>query len=202
MKSSFLIYHDSLIVLESLTDEQAGQLFKAMRAYHATGELPDDLLLKLVLMPFINQWKRDLVQFEKVCERNRLNGLKGGRPKNPVGNLGTHTNPTEPKKPEKENDKDKEKDKENENIKSTRFAAPSLDEVKEFFNANGYTIEAAIKAFTYYSEAQWRDSRGQSVKNWRQKMRGVWFRDEHKPQAQKTDASKAVYTSPSNYRPA
>ena len=86
-----------------------------------------------------------------------------------------------------------------------RFATPTLEEVKAFFTENGYTGESAIKAFTYYSEAQWRDSRGHAVKNWKQKMRGVWFRDEHKAQVAQTTRNtppQAVYTPPSQYRPA
>jgi len=215
MKTSFILHTDSLDILDALTTEQCGQLLIAMRDYHMTGAMPQDAMLKLALLPFIQQWKRDLIRFEKVCERNRMNGMKGGRPKNqenPVGFLGTQQNPTEPKKAEKEKEKEKEKEneKESESIKSTRFAAPTLDEVKEFFKDNGYTLDSATKAFTYYSEAQWRDSRGQTVKNWKQKMRGVWFRDEHK--AQTAQASQpynpraggvpAVYTSPENYRPA
>lgn len=186
MKNSFLLHCDSLAVLDSLTDEQAGKLFKAMAAYHATGEVPEDLLMKLAIMPFINQWKRDLIQFEKVCERNRLNGQKGGRPKNPVGNLETQRNPTKPKKAEKESDSDKENDndKENDKKKSTRITYPALDEVITFFTENGYTRDIAVKAYHYYAEAGWKDSRGEPVRAWKQKMRGVWFKDENKqPQA-------------------
>jgi hypothetical protein len=206
MKTSFLLHLDSLDVLDALTPEQCGHLFMAMRDYNLTGSMPDDPMIKLALMPFLNQWKRDLVRFDKVCERNRANGMKGGRPKNPLGFLGTQENPQEPKKAERENEKEKENEKERESIKSTRFASPTLDEVKEFFKENGYTTEAATKAFTYYNEAQWRDSRGHTVKNWKQKMRGVWFRDEHKHQAPQPYNPRAgtvptIYTSPENYRP-
>jgi hypothetical protein len=207
MKNSFLIYNDSLAVLDSLSDEQAGQLFRAMRTYHETGELPEDQLLKLALVPFINQWKRDLVKFDKVCERNRSNGLKGGRPKNPVGILGTQKNPSKPKKAESDSDSDNDSDKESDTTKAKRKApAPTLEEVQLFFKENGYSVEIGTKAFHYYAESGWKDSRGEPVRAWKQKMRGVWFREEHKQQAARSydprnGSVPAVYTSPDKYRP-
>lgn len=60
------------------------------------------------------------------------------------------------------------------------YIYPDQDEVIAFFIENGYKKEAAIKAFEYYNEAQWKDRDGNKVKNWKQKMRGVWFREENK----------------------
>jgi len=60
------------------------------------------------------------------------------------------------------------------------YSKPSLGEVIEFFNENGYEDIGAIKAYNYYNEGNWIDSNGNKVKNWKQKMRGVWFRDEYK----------------------
>ena len=57
---------------------------------------------------------------------------------------------------------------------------PLLSDVIDFFNSNGYQEIGAIKAFNYYSEGDWIDSNGNKVKNWKQKMRGVWFKDEYK----------------------
>jgi len=204
MKNSFLLHQDSLAVLDALSDEQAGQLFKAMRVYHASGELPEDILLKLALMPFVNQWKRDLIQFEKVCNRNRANGLKGGRPKNPVGILETQKKRTEPKKAESDNDSDNDNDSDSDSTKRKRSTpAPTLEEVQLFFKENGYSVEIGTKAFQYYADANWRDSRGEPVRAWKQKMRGVWFREEHKQQSYnpRTGNTAAVYTSPDKYRP-
>lgn len=57
---------------------------------------------------------------------------------------------------------------------------PSLDEVELYFKENGYTKDSAVKAFNYYSENNWKDSRNNQVKNWKQKMQGVWFKEENK----------------------
>ena len=57
---------------------------------------------------------------------------------------------------------------------------PLLDEVISYFIENGFTKESAVKAFNYYSENNWKDSRNNQVKNWKQKMQGVWFKEENK----------------------
>jgi hypothetical protein len=70
--------------------------------------------------------------------------------------------------------------KENKRKENKQYTKPSLSDVIEFFNENGFEDIGAIKAFNYYDEGDWQDSKGNKVKNWKQKMRGVWFRDEFK----------------------
>jgi hypothetical protein len=98
---SFIIHKDSLSVLKKLTKEEAGELFLAISDYQNEGKLPTNKLISIIFEPFLNQFKRDDEKFLNVCERNKINGSKGGRPKtqnNPVGYLGTQDNPKEPKK--------------------------------------------------------------------------------------------------------
>ena len=70
--------------------------------------------------------------------------------------------------------------KENKTKENKQYTKPSLSEVIEFFNENGFEDIGAIKAYTYYDEGGWTDSKGNKVKNWKQKMRGIWFREEFK----------------------
>lgn len=65
---------------------------------------------------------------------------------------------------------------------TNKFTPPTLDEVKAYFKEKGYVESAAIKAYDYYSAGDWKDSKGNQVKNWKQKMFGVWMRDEFKIQ--------------------
>lgn len=91
-KRSFIIHKDSLSVLDDLDDEQAGKLFKAIKAYHE-GVIADmDSLTRIAFSPFRAQFERDLEKYNKIVNRNRNNGLNGGRPK-------SCDNPDEPKKP-------------------------------------------------------------------------------------------------------
>ncbi len=58
-------------------------------------------------------------------------------------------------------------------------AAPSIEEVKQYFFENKYTSDAANKFFNYYSAENWHDSKGNAVKSWKQKAQSVWFKEEN-----------------------
>lgn len=77
------------------------------------------------------------------------------------------------------NDTPKEKKNKKEKYKG-KFIPPTLIEVKDYFKEKGYKEQTAIKAFEYYESGNWRDSKGDKVKSWKQKMQGVWFKEENK----------------------
>lgn len=54
------------------------------------------------------------------------------------------------------------------------------DVIIDYFILNGYTKESAKKFYNYYSIAEWKDSNGKQVKNWKQKAIHIWFKDENK----------------------
>jgi len=81
------------------------------------------------------------------------------------------------------NAKERKVNKVNKGNKVNVFTPPQIDEVKLFFEENGYVN--GEKAWNYYNDADWRDSKGSPVKNWKQKMRGVWFKDENRKPAPK-----------------
>jgi len=84
MRKSFIVHNDSLAVLDDLTDEQCGQLFKAIKSYQLGEEIVLPSIIKIAFSPFKNQFIRDEVKYQNIVKRNRDNGLKGGRPKNPT----------------------------------------------------------------------------------------------------------------------
>lgn len=62
---------------------------------------------------------------------------------------------------------------------SKERASPSIEEVKQYFSENKYTEESANKFFNYYSVEDWRDSKGNEVRSWKQKAQSVWFKEEN-----------------------
>jgi len=112
-RKSFILHIDSLDILEHLTDEQSGQLFKAIKSYMNGEEILLDALLNIAFIPIKNQLDRDLLKYNSICARNKANGLKGGRPakpKKPTGLSGNPKNPSEPKKADSDNDSDNDSD--------------------------------------------------------------------------------------------
>jgi hypothetical protein len=56
----------------------------------------------------------------------------------------------------------------------------NINDIKLYFLDNGYSEIAAKRFFDYYSVADWKDSKGNKVKNWKQKAQAVWFKPENK----------------------
>ena len=55
-RDSFVLYADSLDILDLLSDEQAGQLFRAIRSYVKGDDLPEiDQVTKIAFVPIKNQ---------------------------------------------------------------------------------------------------------------------------------------------------
>jgi len=74
-----------------------------------------------------------------------------------------------------------------ETINKEESSIPTLEDVIEYFNGNGYTTDSARKMYDYYQasvtsnrQRYWKDSRGNTVKSWRQKAQSVWFKPENK----------------------
>jgi hypothetical protein len=64
--------------------------------------------------------------------------------------------------------------------RNKKFIPPTEIEVIEYFKENGYKEEVAKRVFKSYSVADWHDTNGKAIKNWKQKVINVWFKDEHK----------------------
>lgn len=81
-KSAFKIYGSYADQVNVLTDNEAGRLFKALINYR-NGEEPRNLNgLEMMAFLFIRQqMDYDVEKYEKQCEVNRRNGMKGGRPR-------------------------------------------------------------------------------------------------------------------------
>lgn len=101
-KKSFILHLDSLDVIDELNDQQTAELFKAIIDFQKTGKTNLKGLMKVVFIPFKNQFLRDQNKYDSKCETNKINGSKGGRPKL------TQNNPKKPKITQRLNDKPKE----------------------------------------------------------------------------------------------
>ncbi len=72
-KKSFVLYTDLLEVVEELTDEEAGLLFKTILRYvnDMNPEVPKKV--KLAFIPIRQDLKRDLEKYETIRNKNREN---------------------------------------------------------------------------------------------------------------------------------
>jgi hypothetical protein len=108
MKESFVIYKAFYEPISELSDEDLGQLFRYIFLYQINQiEPPNTSRVYMAFQFFKNQFRLDNEKYLKVVNRNKTNGLNGGRPK-------TQDNPKNPvgfNKPKKaDNEKDNDKD--------------------------------------------------------------------------------------------
>ena len=80
-RKSFVLHKDSLEILPELTDDQAGKLFKAIYAYQIDDEIALEPIVKMVFLPFKNQFARDNSKYLETCERRAVAGSLGGKQK-------------------------------------------------------------------------------------------------------------------------
>lgn len=75
---AFMLFTDQKLSVDYLTDEQAGQIFKAIYTYATDGTMPkfDESLLMSIFMLIKTQIDRSQTAYEKRCRANRANSLK------------------------------------------------------------------------------------------------------------------------------
>lgn len=136
MKDSFIFHFENIEDIEDMTLEEQGMIFQAMIRFAKDGTEPDfeDRALKAAWKPIRRRLKSDAAYYEAVCERNRENGAKGGRPskrtekpaedieesknpenpavfeENPENRTVILGNPKKPKKPDTDTDTDTDTD--------------------------------------------------------------------------------------------
>lgn len=117
-KESFLIYKSFYEPIKALSDEQIGRLFRSLFDYQISNTDCRDSDILMAFLFFKNQFVLDEKKYEKIVERNRNNGSKGGRPKNPDNPMGS-------KKADKEKEKGNDNEKEKEQIEEIYNSYPT-----------------------------------------------------------------------------
>ncbi len=192
-RNSFILHLDSLEVLEKLTDEQAGKIFKAIRIYQKTGEIVAlDFALEIALLPFLNQFKRDSENYLKVCEARRLAGGKGGKQKvanaskskQKVANLADSDS-----KSDSDSDSDSKKDSKNKS-----FSPPTLQEVSDYCQERKNSV-SPNKFIDHYQSNGWKVGKN-SMRDWKAAVR-KW--EDDKPTNQDPLANNLNQIAGGNY---
>ncbi|HBE41219.1 MAG TPA: hypothetical protein DDW27_08455 [Bacteroidales bacterium] len=126
-------------------------------------------------------FSKRMVRDEKTRQIRRETGAKGGNPTllvKDIDNSDVNQNP--------DNDIDNDIDIVSEiKRKRTPFKKPTIQEVRNYFDENGYNPDFGETRWHYYNDANWFDSHGSPVLNWKQKMRSVWFKPENKKQSER-----------------
>ena len=164
-KKSFVLYTDQRSYFDKLNDQEAGQLIKHIFSYvNDENQNPVDRIIDLSFEPIKLQLKRDLIKYESISDRNKLNGKLGGRPKQeePKKPTGLFGNPDKPKKADTDNDTDTDINK----------------KIPAFIEFRDYAIEhkplANIKdlklKYDSWVANGWKDGNNKKIVNWKSKI--------------------------------
>ena len=153
------LFADASATVDLLSDAEAGRLIKAL--LHYSNGVIDDLpgQEKLVFAMLKSQIYRDAASHHDFCDKQRENGKKGGRPKNPMVFEENPKNPSLFSETQKSQDKEKDKDKEEDNRERERDAREEMpfgltdEDVHETLKRNEAIEEAATSAGLPMSEA-------------------------------------------------
>lgn len=222
-KNSFLLYTEQKEIIDELSNEDAGELIKAIYAYAAGEEVNLRKDLYLVFIPIRQQIDRNNAKYDEFKKKQSENGKKGGRP---VKN----ENPKNPKNPtlfsetqKSLNVNDNVNDNVNVNVNdnvtsivpievkekketnnnsviiskekkvSNNFISPSLEAIKEYIEENKYPLNAE-DFYDFYSSKGWMVGKNK-MKDWKAAVR-MWSRRDRDTGGNK---NRNVSNTPSPY---
>ena len=162
-------------IIEPLSDEETGRLFRMMLKYADTGEAPEAFPgNERFIWPAA---KQIIDSAETKAEILRQNGLKGGRPKtkeNQTEANKSKTNQTEANESLKVKVNVNIKDKVNSN---KRFTPPTLQEVTDYCQERGNSVNPE-RFIDFYASKGWKVG-NQPMKDWKACVR-TWEQREAK----------------------
>jgi hypothetical protein len=161
MSKSFIFYESFYQAITELEPTVKSRLFDGICKYALYGEEMDGGGVEKAVFTLIKP------QLDANRKR-RENGEKGGRPK-------TKTKPS--------HNLDKTKPEPNDNVnvnvngnvkkeskpKKVIFKPPTLEEVREYCKKDGNSVDPK-SFYDYYHAGNWVDSKGNKVRNWKQKL--------------------------------
>lgn len=192
-KKSFVMYESWGTAIEKMSNEQAGELIKAIYAYQKDPDAaPKDPALAFVFELIKQQLDADSQRYKEACAARSEAGKKGGRPKANASDKKQMVS-EESKKSKCFSEKAKKADDDNEydndlkentleGVKEKRFAPPTLQEVKDYCLKMGYTHVDAERFIDYYTSNGWMVGKNR-MKDWKAAVRN-WDRREKNPQRQ------------------
>ena len=139
-KDSFILYLEQKQIFEMLTDEEAGQLIKAIFEYEDTGQTVTlDRSLQIAFLPIKNVLDKNKEKYEKVVERNKKNIEKRWNKEDTKNTTGKNGIPKNTKNTDNDNEHDNDKKEKNKKRKT-------FDDV---FSENHFSndLENTIKDF-------------------------------------------------------
>ena len=187
IRDSFIFYRSFFQSTKRLSKEDKAELFEAICSYALDGELielsaiPDAIFS--VIQPNLDANRR---RWENGCKDKKKPSKDEAEEEQKISKDEASDKQTISKS---EGNKDKDKDvnvNKDEKSKSKIFVPPSLQQIQDYCTERKNSV-SAVKFFDYYTAGNWKDAKGNPVKNWKQKLLSWEGRDSgHNQQRDKT----------------
>lgn len=189
---AFLLPIDQKEIIDELTDEEAGIIFKAIYEYEINKteiELPKTL--KIVFKQFKVKLDNYDGAYAEKCERNRENIKKYWEQKkkntNEYERIRTNTNVYKIKEKKIKENKNKENinKRVRESIKRKRKESytPTLDEIINYGQDLKIEKNYCEKFYNHYESIGWVNGTGQNIKNWKLVFKNWLLQDNYENQS-------------------
>lgn len=166
MRESFTFYRSFIEGLRDVDDATFRRLVESISRYAL-----DDIEPELSGLEYgmFTSWKANV----DASNKRRENGKLGGRPSKEKPMV-TEEKPmvidTKPMVTDEEpNKKENKKENKNKTIKEKKFIPPSFEEVEAYCKERNSSVNPK-DFFDYFDTGHWIDSRGEPVRNWKQKI--------------------------------
>ena len=188
-KDSFILYSDQAELFENLSDEQAGKLIKAIFDYAITGKESElSGVLKIAFIPIKQQLDRNEIKWKAVKEKRSEAGKKGMESRwkkvkesqsfitneyqnitKITDNVNVNVNDNVNVIDNNNNNIDNNNISNNKRNNKRKFVVPKLEQIESYIKEKNLSVNANA-FFDYFEEGGWIDSKGNKVKNWKQKL--------------------------------
>ena len=193
-KKGFVLYTNKKYLLEALTDEQAGILFKHIYNYvndkynEQEEDNIQDAVVKMAWLSFKADLKEDLQKWKNICNRNSQNIQKRWQNQNTKNTSGINGIPKIPNDTKNTDidididsviDKDididiKEKEVKKEKSPTSRFIPPTLEDIKNYCIERNNLVDAE-RFYDFYSSKGWYVGKNK-MKDWKAAIR-TWEKE-------------------------
>ena len=194
-RKSFVLFLDLKDTVDSLSDGQAGKLFKAIFHYQKTGEVNLKGTLNTLFFSIKNQLDRNEKKWEEIkqkrseagkrhtgnqytrakMEQMEQNGTNGTV--NVSVNDNVNVNVSVSEKEKKKEKKDGTNDDFLTPTNNVSTHTPTLDELRSYCFENGMEDFNYEKFYNHYESNGWLNRNGTEIKNWKAKVR-YWYKDD------------------------
>lgn len=175
-KNSFVLYTEQKEVIDNLSDEDAGKLFKGIFEYALGNEPEFNNLLKLVFIPIRQQLERNAKKYSEIKEKRRIAGAKGGKQKVANRANANFAKQSQANQAVNVNDNVHVNDNDN-NINIKKIIKPKIEEIKSYCLERNNSINP-IQFFDYYESKGWLIGKN-PMKDWKACIR-TWEQNKNK----------------------